>query len=121
VSADKIESFSFTFSNDLGEKVVAGFDKPNNNYFIDRSSSGKVDFEKGFAQRHTAPRLSTDQKLQLTIVVDNASMELFGDEGLSCMTSVFFPNKILSNIQIQSENDFVIKSLQLTRLKSIWR
>jgi fructan beta-fructosidase len=121
LSADKIESFSFTFSNNLGEKVVAGFDKPSNNYFIDRSSSGKVDFEKGFAQRHTAPRLSTDQKLQLTIVVDNASMELFGDEGLSCMTSVFFPNKILSNIQIQSENDFVIKSLQLTRLKSIWR
>ncbi|MCW3108522.1 MAG: glycoside hydrolase family 32 protein [Segetibacter sp.] len=121
MTADKIETFSFTFSNRLGENVVVGYDKASNSYFIDRSKSGKVSFEKGFAKRHTAPRFSDNENIDLTLIVDNASMELFADNGLTVMTEIFFPNQLLSNIQINSPDDFTIKSLQLTRMNSIWR
>jgi fructan beta-fructosidase len=121
MTADKIESFSFTLSNARGENVVIGYDKESNNYYIDRTKSGKVDFEKGFATRHTAPRISTNDNVELTLIGDEASIELFADNGLSVMTEIFFPNQPYSNITINSPNHFNVKSLQLTRLNSIWK
>ncbi|HEX8357538.1 MAG TPA: GH32 C-terminal domain-containing protein, partial [Segetibacter sp.] len=121
LSADSIKDFSFSFSNKLGEKVVVGYSKAGNNYYIDRTKSGKVDFEKSFAARHTAPRFSTKQNFNCIMVVDNASIELFADDGLSTMTEIFFPNEIFSTIHVQSPDNFTIKSLQITRYKSIWK
>ena len=121
ITSDKLESFSLTFSNNLLEKIVVGFDKKSNNYFIDRRQSGKVDFEKDFAERHTAPRFSDNDQSDLILIVDNSSIELFADKGLSVMTEIFFPNQIYSTVQIQSPANFTIKSLQLTTLKSIWK
>jgi fructan beta-fructosidase len=66
-TSDKIEPFTITISNDAGEKVEIGYDKADNNYFIDRTNSGKVSFEKGFAARHTAPRLSIKNNVDLTL------------------------------------------------------
>ena len=121
LSTNKLESFGLTLSNNIGEKVVVGFDKASHNYYIDRTNSGKTDFEKGFAKRHTAPHLSSRQNDEITLVVDNASIELFADNGLSTMTEIFFPGEIYSNIQIQSSNTLVIKSMRLTKLKSVWK
>jgi fructan beta-fructosidase len=120
LSSTKIASFTITLSNNAGEKLVIGYDKEANNYFIDRTNSGKVDFEKGFAKRHTAPRLSTKENLDLKLVIDNASVELFADNGLSLMTEIFFPNELYTDINIQSPNDYKINSLTFNKLKSIW-
>ena len=62
LTADELKDFTMTLSNSLGEKLLLGYDKANNKYFIDRTHSGKVSFEKGFAARHTAPRFSTTKK-----------------------------------------------------------
>lgn len=121
LSSDKIEDFSFTFSNNAGEQLVVGYEKLNNAFYIDRTKSGKVDFEKGFAARHTAPRFSNNQNIDVTMIVDNASIEVFADNGLSTMTEIFFPSEIYSNIQVQSPSNFQIKSLQLTRLQGTWK
>ncbi len=101
--AEQLETCSLTFSNTLGEKLIVGYDKATNNYFIDRFNSGKINFEKGFAARLTAPRI------------------LFADDGLSVMTSIFFPNKNYSHVQINSTAGYNIKSLQVNKMKSIWR
>lgn len=121
VGGDKIDAFSLTLSNSIGQQLVLGYDKANNNYYIDRTESGKVDFEKGFAKKHTAPRLSVKDNLDLTLIVDNTSVELFADNGTAVMTEIFFPDQIYSNIQINSSQHLTIKSLQFARLKSIWK
>jgi fructan beta-fructosidase len=121
LSSDKIKSFSISLSNDVGETVVIGYDQATNNYFIDRSQSGKVSFEKGFAGKHYAPRLTSDDKFDLTLIIDNASIELFADNGLTVMTEIFFPNKPYNQIHIQSTNNVVIKRLKYSSLKSIWK
>jgi fructan beta-fructosidase len=120
ISSDKISNFSIVLSNKKNEKVVLGYDQSANQYYIDRTESGKVDFEKGFAARHTAPRFSTSPKMNLTLIIDDASVELFADDGLSVMTSIFFPNEPYSNISIQSPDHFKIKKLEYHRMKSIW-
>ena len=77
--------------------------------------------KKGFAGRHTAPRISDKNNLELTMIVDNSSIELFADNGLSVMTDIFFPNQLLSDVKIQSPSPYVMKTLQYSKMKSIWK
>jgi fructan beta-fructosidase len=120
IQADKIEDFTITLSNRSGQKLVIGYDNTGNRYFIDRTASGKVDFEKGFAAVHTAPRFSHRADLDLTLIIDNASVELFADDGLTAMTEIFFPDSLFSDITIRSPGGFKINSLQYNRMKSIF-
>jgi len=121
LTSDKIENFSIILSNDSGEKLILGYDKVSNNYFIDRTNSGKISFEKGFAGRHTAPRLSNKEVMDLTLLIDNASVELFADNGLSVMTEIFFPNNLYTDLTFHSPDNFQIKSLKYNKMKSIWK
>ena len=121
LSGDSISSFSITLSNSLGQQVVIGFDSSANQYFIDRKKSGKINFEKSFAAKHTAPRLSSSTNFDLTLIIDDASVELFADGGLTLMTSIFFPDENYSNIVIQSPRSFQIKLLEFAKMKSMYQ
>ena len=121
LSMDKATDFSLTLANSKGEETVIGYDKKANQYYIDRTKSGKVDFEKGFAARHTAPRFVNSAKMNLTLVMDASSVELFADGGLSSMTEIFFPNEPYNQIRLQSANNAVISRLEYSKLKSTLR
>jgi fructan beta-fructosidase len=117
LTMDQATDFSIVFSNNLGEEVQVGFDKATNQYFIDRTKSGKTDFNKEFAARHFAPRFSMNPKMNLTLVIDVSSVELFADDGLSVMTEIFFPNKPFDQVRIASPGKAVIKQLEYSALK----
>lgn len=117
----KIDNFTLTLFNKEGEKLVLGYDKAANQYFIDRSASGKIKFEKGFGVKHTAPRIETNEKMEIDLIIDNASIELFADSGLTVMTAIFFPTTTFSDIRLHSNSGFKINSLEFVRLKSIWK
>lgn len=118
-SSDKIESFTITISNAAGEKIEIGFDKASNKYFIDRRKSGKIAFEKGFAAKHYAPRFATVPAMDLTLVIDDASVELFADNGLTVMTEIFFPNSPYSKLDFKGDA-LKVKSVNFSKLKPIW-
>ena len=120
LSLEKINDFSIILSNDLGEKLVIGFDKKMNGYFIDRALSGKVDFQNDFAAKHTAPRISSNQKINMSLIIDESSIELFADDGLSVMTEIYFPGKPYNHIQIETKKSIVFKKIKYSSLKSIW-
>ena len=119
--SDKLEPFVINLQNDGGEKLSIGYDKATNHYFIDRTRAGKNSFQKDFAARHAAPRLSGKDGVDLTLIIDNASVELFADNGLTVMTEIFFPDSLLSKINIQSSEGFKIQSLTYSNMKSIWK
>ena len=121
LTANEIKDFSFTFSNAAGERLVAGYDKEKNEYFIDRTNAGKSDFNKDFAAKHIAPRLSDSKSLKLTLIMDNASLELFADDGLTVMTDIFFPHRLLNQIAIHSNDKLAIKTLYIDKFNSIWK
>ncbi|SOD79217.1 glycoside hydrolase family 32 protein [Spirosoma fluviale] len=110
--------FSIVLANEQGNELVIGYDKAANTYYIDRSRSGKVDFEKGFGKRHTAPRLAVDGKISLNLLVDVASVELFADNGLTVMTDIFFPNTPMNKLSIKSATGISISSLTYTKMAS---
>lgn len=116
----KITDFSLVFSNEAGEKLIIGFDKLLNQYFIDRRNSGKTDFQKDFAAKHYAPRLTNTDSIHLSLIIDESSVELFADNGLSVMTEIFFPSKPYNNIYIQSSEASILKKLEYSHFNNIW-
>ena len=120
LSLEEIKDFSLVLSNDLDEKLTIGFDKTLNQYFIDRTASGKVDFQKEFAAKHSAPRIADNQKMNISIILDESSAELFADDGLTVMTEIFFPGKPYSQIHIKTNDRVLFKKLEYIELKSIW-
>jgi fructan beta-fructosidase len=113
-------NFSLTLSNDLGEQLLLGYDKESNQYFIDRTHSGKTDFQKDFAARHAAPRLTENTNMNLSIIVDESSIELFADDGLTVMTSIFFPGKPYDHLGIEDDKNVVFKKLEYITMQDIW-
>ncbi|MBN8787450.1 MAG: glycoside hydrolase family 32 protein [Terrimonas sp.] len=117
---EELKSFNIELSNSNGEKIIAGYDKATNNYFIDRSSSGKTDFHKEFTNKLTAPRLSSNKNADIILVIDDASVELFADSGLSVMTAIFFPESNYTDLHIKSTEKLAIKNLVFNHLNSAW-
>lgn len=120
LSFDKTKNFKLVLSNVLGEELLIGYDKDNNQYFIDRTKSGKTNFQKDFAGKHVAPRLAKDENINMTLIFDVSSVELFADDGFSVMTELFFPNKPYDKISVRSQDYVVVKKLEYIKLNSIW-
>lgn len=118
---EDIKDFSIVLSNDLGEQVVIGYDTRQKQYYVDRTKSGKVAFHEKFPGKHVAPRFIDAKKMDVSLIIDVSSVELFADEGLSVMTEIFFPNKPFDKIEIQSPENITIKKLSFSPLKSIWQ
>ncbi|MHA4739735.1 glycoside hydrolase family 32 protein [Dyadobacter sp. MSC1_007] len=117
LQAAAVSDFELVLSNKAGNEVLIGYNKSSNQYYIDRSKSGKTDFEAGFGQKHIAPRLSTDAKLALTLVADVASVELFADGGLTVMTDIFFPDTPMNTLTIKSATGITLEDVRYKVLK----
>jgi len=118
---NKINDYSVILSNDEGEKLIIGYDNTKKQYYIDRAKSGKIDFNAEFAKTAFAPRLiSNTSSSNIELVVDVSSVEMFADNGLTEMTSIFFPHKTFTQLQIQNNRGLTIRNLKLLPLKSIW-
>lgn len=104
LSKTTAQDLGVVLSNSKGEKVLIGYEKSTNRFYIDRTEAGKGGFDKGFAGRHYAPRTATDTILKMNLHVDVASVELFADDGATVMTDIFFPNEDFNQAAIFSKN-----------------
>lgn len=121
LSFEKPEDFSLVLSNNLDEKLIIGFDKRQNQYFIDRTKSGTTSFQKDFASKHIAPRLTGNNAMKISLFIDVGSVELFADNGETTMTDLFFPSTPYNHVIIQSPENITIKNLEYFQLSSIWK
>ena len=111
---------SIKLSNGSGEEVIVGYNREKNQYYIDRTKSGTVGFNKGFAKVFSGPRLSDKTNIKMKLLVDVASVELFADDGMTVMTGIYFPTHTFNRVNIQSDESISIKDLQFSKMKSIW-
>ncbi len=121
LTSDVLKDFSIIFSNESGDQLLVGYDKAANQYYIDRTRAGESSFKQGFAAKASAPRFAQNDQLSIKFIIDAASVELFADGGLTTMTSIFFPKSLLNQMQIQSPEGIILKSLQLNAIQSIWK
>jgi fructan beta-fructosidase len=109
---NKLQNYCIVLSNEVGEKLVLGYDQACNRYYIDRTKSGKVDFNPELAKVFFATRVSKSSFSDIKLIVDASSIELFADNGFSVMTCLFFPQKPFDHLQFQNSKNLTIRNLE---------
>jgi fructan beta-fructosidase len=102
--APHARSFALHLGNAAGDALVIGYNRGRDEYWIDRRHAGHVDFHPQFAGRHTAPRLAAGPALELQLFIDSTSVELFADDGLTVMTSLFFARQPFATMRLVSDD-----------------
>jgi len=86
-------TYTFVLANPEGDTLQFGYNHDEKQFFIDRKQSGQVDFSETFsAKPSVAPRFISKETLNIKLILDKASIELFYDEGATVMTEIFFTN-----------------------------
>ena len=118
-STAKLENdFEIILSNTFNEKLIIGYDAVKRQYFIDRTKAGVSNFNEGFAAVAVAKRLTNPYiYMNLSILLDKTSIELFADDGLTVMTALFFPTHPFTNCTLESKEGMNLKSINLFSLK----
>ena len=117
------------------KETLIGYEASKQVLFIDRSQSGRTDFDARFAARHEAPLKLVNGKLALRIFVDRSSVEVFANDGAVVLTDRIFPthearNPLTDSVISTSRKQFVTLNgfgnhvqclaLKAWQLSSIW-
>lgn len=117
LSAETRPGFALTLGNAAGDTLRLGHDARAQRWWIDRRTSGVVDFHPDFAACHSAPCLAADARTVLDLWVDHGSVELFADDGITGLTSLCFPRAPWTLATLEAEGDWPIDSLRLHPLR----
>jgi sucrose-6-phosphate hydrolase SacC (GH32 family) len=117
------EKFGIKLSNKRGEYILAGYDTFHQQFYIDRTHSTSLIMPEKFTGIHIQ-QYQIDQSgiLEMQIILDAASIELFASEGKVVMTDTFYPSVGFNKIAIYAENGRIqVEEVSVTQLKSIWK
>ncbi len=115
--------YGITLSNSKGDRLILGFDRINNQMWLDRRGSGPKGFSGDFFKGpHKAPlNLGSDGDPNLRILLDLASIEVFGENGRLNFTEIFFPSEPFDSVTFWAdEGEWTLESSTVYSLKSIW-
>ena len=101
LEASTARAFGFTLSNAEGDRLEITFDLEQQQLRVDRTASGPKGFSDLFFEGpHTAPLLLENPTLDLRILLDVASAEIFANRGRLNMTETFFPASPYTELDI---------------------
>jgi fructan beta-fructosidase len=72
------------------EETIIGYDSKSSELFIDRTKSGTVDFDPGFASVDRAPIKPKGGKIHVRMFLDHPIIEVFANDGEVMMTEYAF-------------------------------
>ena len=117
LETDAGKDFHIRLMNDLGEELMVGYNSRQNIYYMDRGLSGQVASAQNFSRKITAPRLASGATIRLSLWVDASSAELFADDGLTVMTTAYFPGKPFREAVIGSPDRVKIRTVSWSSMK----
>ncbi|TVZ15578.1 glycoside hydrolase family 32 protein [Maribacter sp. MAR_2009_72] len=111
-------------SNEVGDSLAIDIDANNDLVTIDRDKSGKTDFSekfKGGAQRMDISKLPKEN-VEVRILLDHSSMELFLNKGQYVMTNQIFPNEFYTSLTIENTANEVVQIVNFKerKVERIW-
>jgi fructan beta-fructosidase len=86
-----------------GEETLVGYDVPASRLFVDRTRSGRSEFHRAFAGRHSGPLALDQGVLRLRILVDRSSVEVFGGDGRTVISDRVFPKPTSRGVAVFAE------------------
>jgi sucrose-6-phosphate hydrolase SacC (GH32 family) len=91
--------FGVTLNYVKDQNTTITFDTKNSTLIIDRSESGEIDFSDMFSLDQKVDIESTSD-VQLHLVVDSSSIEVFVNKGQYALTSLIFPDEVCKSISL---------------------
>ncbi|WP_257791462.1 glycoside hydrolase family 32 protein [Mariniflexile rhizosphaerae] len=120
VSDLKQDVYTFCLSNSKGESITFGLNKIDHYFFIDRSKSGNIFFSEDFAKNISKAPFNKDiNDLDVRIILDKTSIELFYNNGTMVMTEIFFTTQPFDSFSIKANTtspeieNMIIKQLKI--------
>ncbi|MGQ8335188.1 GH32 C-terminal domain-containing protein [Sunxiuqinia sp. A32] len=116
---DMAKVFGIKFSNNAGEQLVIGYHNQRANFFILDPTKNSEDIQelKGFDY---APYVSNKQPIDLKIIVDKNSIELFALDGLISLTRKYsFEESQLEVTLYTEEGNITIKEASISLLNGV--
>jgi fructan beta-fructosidase len=102
-----------------GEHATIGYDARAGVLFVDRTASGRTAFSPDFAGRHGGPLTLAHGALTLRIYLDRCSVEAFGNDGETVVTSLIFPTAERSGLEFYAVGgEAALVSLDTYQLRS---
>jgi fructan beta-fructosidase len=115
------ENLEVQMKNSKNEYVRFYVDTTSSELILDRTQSGIVDFEKSFgASKHKQPYISKKELVEIRIITDQSSIEIFVDKGRYVFTEQIFPSENYSTLLIAPEHGGHIEDFKLNSIKTIW-
>ncbi len=103
-----------------GSYTKVGYDAARQELFVDRSHSGVVEFSKDFPGRTAAPLPHASGPLQIQILVDRNSVEVFAGGGRAALTNLVFPGPDAFHAEFYSDGTAKPSNVQIWTLRSVW-
>lgn len=116
--------FLLRLGNGINDRLLLTMKGNEGLFLLDRSNSGKVDFQEGFGniiQRMPVPDLPNGP-YEVRIFVDWSSVEVFVNNGQYVMTSQIFPNEGYSELTIENLSAETMECIdfQVNGVNRIW-
>lgn len=113
-------SFGVQFENRLGEKLIVGYDTFKEWFFIDRNHLNSVTKNSQFKGKDLMPCHHADSVMEIKIILDDSSIELFTEKGKLVMTNNFNAQNKFDKVTIFAENGMIkLKEFSIYSLKVI--
>lgn len=106
------------FGNSKHEKVWIKWNRALGEVSIDRRIAGLSAFHDEFAQKISAPFVNESKTINLDIIIDNSSVELFLNEGELQITAQVFPTESYTSLESFSEEEAKFTSIEISHLSS---
>ncbi|MBD7967387.1 GH32 C-terminal domain-containing protein [Paenibacillus sp. Sa2BVA9] len=117
----KVTEFGFNVRESGNQKTVVAYKPGENKMFVDRSASGVTDFSSLFSTLHEAPMQPENQRVKIRILVDESSVEVFGNGGKVVFSDVILPDPASRGMSFYTKGDNVkVVSLKVNQLGSVW-
>lgn len=114
--SDKV-SVEFQVRKGMQHMTSIGMDTHKKEMYVDRTESGIHTFHELFASRHTARLEESSERLDLRILVDRSSVEVFGNDGSAVITDLIYPDASSIGISmVQGDEDAIIHSLSVYKI-----
>lgn len=112
------------FSNEVGDSLNIVIDSKNQMITFDRAKSGKTDFSENFASSIQKMDVSNlpEEPIEVKMLLDHSSLELFVNKGQYVMTNQVFPNEFYSELTIINTSTELLKidDFKERKVERIW-
>jgi len=115
--------FTLDLQTGPDERTSISCDPERGRLAVDRTRSGRVDFQRAFAGRHEAPLRLVDGRCRLRLLIDGSSLEVFAQDGETVITDLVFPTTESRALRLWARGTGMprVDGITLHELSSAWR